>query len=146
MHPNSPDPDSPDPKSPNLDSLDAIWPISPLTLTPRAIATRTPTFYSPRLSCRTLVILLSLYGMWLCPSDNEAITLPSDDRDLLIFLASSRVMPAACVLLTCIELCSTFTIKYNVCQEYETLVKLKSQDDCSKHLGNPAFSTYLFLF
>lgn len=55
-------------------------------------------------------------SMWLTePSANADITLPRDDRDLLMFLASSSTAPSAPVLLTCERmqefntLCSCFT-------------------------------------
>lgn len=55
-------------------------------------------------------------SMWLTePSAKADITLPRDDRDLLMFLASSSTAPSAPVLLTCERmqefntLCSCFT-------------------------------------
>ena len=47
--------------------------------------------------------------MWdLFPSASAAMTLPSADRDLLIFFASSSTEPSAPVLLTCGQKCKEF--------------------------------------
>ena len=47
--------------------------------------------------------------MWdLFPSASAAMTLPSADRDLLIFFASSSTEPSAPVLLTCGQKCKKF--------------------------------------
>lgn len=57
--------------------------------------------FPPRDSCKILVSLESLYGMWvLFPSAKADITFPRADKDLLMFLASSRTAPSAPVLLT----------------------------------------------
>lgn len=55
----------------------------------------------PSDSCRIRVNFESLYGIWdLLPSAKAEITLPNADKDLLIFLASSRTVPSAPVLET----------------------------------------------
>ena len=55
----------------------------------------------PRDSCKIRVNLESLYGIWvLFPSAKADITLPRADKDLLMFLASSKTVPSAPVLLT----------------------------------------------
>ena len=57
--------------------------------------------FPPRDSCRIRVSFESLYGMWLLlDSVNDAITFPKQERDLLMFFASSSVSPTAPVLLT----------------------------------------------
>ena len=55
----------------------------------------------PSDSCNILVSFESLYGIWdLLDSVKDAMTFPKQERDLLMFLASSKVSPTAPVLLT----------------------------------------------
>lgn len=56
---------------------------------------------SRRWLCKAITEKKARPGLLTLPSARAAMTLPRAERDLLMFLASSRVEPSAPVLLTC---------------------------------------------
>ena len=64
------------------------------------VAIMTVLAFPPKLSCKSLVNLESLYGIWdpFLPSTNDDITFPNAVKDKLILVASTNLSPIDPVL------------------------------------------------